>query len=450
MNPSDDQLAPRVGASVSNQPRPLTPPPRDYSGSQAAAADIIRGQIDSIYSNASQETTLPAVSAAPIAEQSSGVIADPIDKQLTAPARPQPNALTAAAPQATGSTVQQPDDTARRPQQTIASTHHPQATPEQWKQYHSAWQKYYQMYYERYYANHLQTRWAELDQIAPATSRPSTASNVATEAHDMSNDKINTIKRLRSQIQEKVASRAKAITRSRHFVPIAAGTLVFLSIMVIQFNQPVLAFFYSYTTPGSIDPQNIIASASSDLTVSPEPRLIIPRINVDMPVIYGVNAADQNAQLKAMENGAVHFSVVGASAVPGQVGNTVLAAHSSNDAFAPGNYKSAFIHNEKLTKDDVIYVHYQGKRYTYSVTKSEVVLPNEVSRVQIQTDKPLLTLVSCVPIGTAHKRLLVFAEQISPDPAATPAPKSQESTTRSTDIPGKSSPTLLEKLFGAQ
>ena len=151
---------------------------------------------------------------------------------------------------------------------------------------------------------------------------------------------------------------------------------------------------------------------SSDLAVGPDPRLIIPKLNVDVPIIYGVNAADHNAQMKAMEKGAAHFAIAGANAVPGQVGNAVFSAHSSNDAFAAGDYKFVFAQNEKLVKDDIMYMHYQGKRYTYAVTKKEVVMPNEVSRIQIQTDKPMLTLISCVPLGTAEKRLLVFAEQI--------------------------------------
>lgn len=444
MNPSDEHAHRRSGTLLSNQPRPLTPPARDYSSSQAAAADVIRSQIDSIYSGNSQENTPHTTPAIQI--QADSPQAQPETVVTTRP-DPQPHALsTAPQPSRTPEPESRQTDQAQSVQAQTA--HHPQATADEWKQYHSAWQKYYQMYYERYYANHLQAQQAEFDKLRNAQSTQQVIGSAASATEPEDSEK-SAIRRLRSQIQDKVKTQAKKLSKSRHFVPITAGVTVFLAIMVIQFNQPVVAFFQSYTTPGSIDPQNIIASSSTDLNVGSEPRLIIPRINVDMPVVYGVNAADQNAQLKAMENGAVHFSIIGASAVPGQIGNAVFAAHSSNDAFAPGKYKSAFIHNEKLTKGDIIYANYQGKRYTYSVTKSEVVMPNEVSRVQVQTDKPLLTLVSCVPIGTAQKRLLVFAEQISPDPANNQA-KAEESTAQSADIPGRSSPTLLEKLFGAR
>ena len=124
-----------------------------------------------------------------------------------------------------------------------------------------------------------------------------------------------------------------------------------------------------------------------------------------------------------------HFSIPGASAVPGEVGNAVFAAHSSNDAFAGGDYKFVFAQNEKLVKGDIIYMNYNGKRYTYKITSTEVVMPTEVSKVQINTDKPMLTLVSCVPLGTAEKRLLIFAEAKLPR-LQNPAQISSKATTQ--------------------
>ena len=53
-------------------------------------------------------------------------------------------------------------------------------------------------------------------------------------------------------------------------------------------------------------------------------------------------------------------------------------------------------------------------RYTYRVTKKETVTPNNVGVLVYATDKPMLTLVTCTPLGTSRYRLLVTAEQISP------------------------------------
>ena len=476
MNLHDDQLGRRVGAPISSQPRPITPPPRDYSGSQAAAANVIRDQINAIYGGRSTESTphtTPVVQPRPIEQPHP----EPTERTtVTPPPRtPSPHALNttppttqptqpAAAPASARPTAEQPPQSqpaggsTDKPAATLPNTqpqptgqakpptHQPQITADQWKQYHSSWQKYYQMYYERYYASHLDQKQQEFDRLVQSARDTNTGTTPATTDTVSAQ---NPIKRLRAQIQQTVRDKAKKVTKSRHFIPALAGVLVLLAFVFLQYNRVVFGMAAAYTTPGNVDPQNIIVNPSSDAAVGPDPRLIIPKLNVDVPVIYGVNAADHNAQMKAMEKGAAHFSIAGANAVPGQVGNAVFSAHSSNDAFAPGDYKFVFAQNEKLVKDDIMYMHYQGKRYTYAVTKKEVVMPNEVSRVQIQTDKPMLTLISCVPLGTAEKRLLVFAEQISPDPSG--ATKSTEPvSTQSAAIPGKPSPTLLERLFGAK
>ena len=218
----------------------------------------------------------------------------------------------------------------------------------------------------------------------------------------------------------------------------------------LQFKRQIVGTVLAYTTPGNIEPQNIIVDTTVQEDVGPEPKMIIPKINIDAPVVYGIGP-DYNSQMAAMQHGIAHFSIPGANAVPGQVGNAVFAAHSSNDVFARGDYKFIFAQNEKLVKGDIIHMNFEGKRYTYSVTSTEVVMPNEVSKVQITTNKPMLTLISCVPLGTAEKRLLVFAEQIYPDPTGAKTANTDDATTpEATNIPGKPAPTLLERLFGAR
>ena len=292
------------------------------------------------------------------------------------------------------------------------------------------------MYYERYYANHLNAQQSPAQQ--PQTSTPETADTLSPQQQ--------AIRDLRSKIRNTVNDSAKKVRNSRHFIPALAGTMVMLAFVFLQYNRVILGTVAAYTSPGNIEPQNIIVDPSIDTKVSAEPKIIIPKINVDAPVVYGA-APDVQSQRKAMEKGVAHFAVSGASALPGQAGNVVLAGHSSNDAFAAGGYKFIFAQNEKLQKDDVIYLNYEGKRYTYKITGSEVVKPNEVTKIQTGTQKPMLTLVSCVPVGTADKRLLVYADQISPDPNTASAAAENNATGQ---IPGNPSPTVLERIFGAR
>lgn len=314
-----------------------------------------------------------------------------------------------------------------------------------WNQYHSAWQSYYQQYYERYYVSQLNKRQTE---IAPRTPSANTVhSSIQTSANEpesISQDEA--VNQLRSKIITEVKGRSHKVRKSRHFMPILAALTVALVFSILQYNRLMVAQVKAYVSPGSISPQNIVLDPTTNLKVGPEPKLIIPKINVDAPVVYDVPSLEENVVQSKLQNGVVHYPIPGANSMPGQAGNSVILGHSSNDVFDNGNYKFVFVQLDKLVKGDTFYLHYQGTRYTYSVTEKKVIEPTEVGQLVIDTDKPLATLVTCTPPGTALKRLVVIAEQISPDP--TKAAARAEST--SEIVPGNisgNSPTLFERLF---
>ena len=429
MKSTDQQSNARPSSVSPEYNRPLVLPARDHTPSHNAAANVIRGQLDAIYAGKSGENTPHTTPTPQTASPSSANPSSQQSQSASPPTTTPPHALRT---EPSSDQLQHTDTPVQSP------SIHTNISEDQWSQYHSAWQKYYQMYYERHYANH----------IAATHHSASPEETPTTEPVDL---QANAMKELRNQIQQKVRDSAKRVKKSRHFMPAMAGIVVLLLFMFLQYNRVIFGAVAAYTTPGAIDPQNIIVDASTDVAVGPEPKMIIPKINVDAPVVYGA-ASDVQSQSVAMRSGIAHFSIPGANAVPGQVGNAIFAAHSSNDAFAAGDYKFIFAQNEKLVKSDIIYMNYESKRYTYKITSTEVVLPTEVSKVQLKTDKPMLTLISCVPLGTAEKRLLVFAEQISPDPASAQAskPASDTKSTSSTAIPGKPSPTFFERLFGAR
>lgn len=326
---------------------------------------------------------------------------------------------------------------------------HPQPQAEDWKQYHSAWQNYYQKYYEGYYTQRLRQSKQTLEQqvAARTASTPGYFDNQPAEVEaDQTMSPEEAVFDLRQKLLGKVKDSAKKVRKSRHFVPITAALIVVLIFAFLQYNRVIISNVMAYVSPGNIDPQNIVIDPNTDIVVGPDAKLIIPKINVDVPVIYGVGS-DYDSQMAAMAKGVAHFSIPGASSVPGQVGNTVLSGHSSNDLLDQGDYKFIFALLDKLSVGDTIYANYQSKRYTYTVTKKEVVRPNDVNKLIYKTDKPMLTLITCTPLGTALNRLLITAEQVSPDPVqATKAPVDTTTTEQAT-IPGNS-PTFFERIFG--
>ena len=130
-----------------------------------------------------------------------------------------------------------------------------------------------------------------------------------------------------------------------------------------------------------------------------------------MPIRFGVSLSDV---MSAMNNGVAHYRIAGASAYPGEIGNFVITGHSAGDVYSSNPYKYIFSGLERLQDGDLIYVNYNSVRYTYKVIKKEVVEPSNVAALVVETNKPLLTLVTCTPLGTSRYRLLVTAEQISP------------------------------------
>ena len=139
--------------------------------------------------------------------------------------------------------------------------------------------------------------------------------------------------------------------------------------------------------------------------------MIIPKLNIDVPIHFGISL---NEVMSAMNNGVAHYRIAGASAYPGEIGNLVITGHSAGDVYSSNPYKYIFSGLERLDDGDLIYVNYNSVRYTYRVVKKEVVEPSNVAALVVDTDKPLLTLVTCTPLGTSRYRLLVTAEQISP------------------------------------
>lgn len=395
----DEQNNSQGGMSLSQQgPSYDTPTDPSSNPPQEAATNIIRSQIDKIYSQYidGPETGSPSSTASP----------EEVNPYL----------------------------------RTHSSQ--PVIRTNDWEQYHSAWQNYYQKYYEGYYSHHLNKAKQALTgdnkagyfSVNPAMG-PEPGSPIT---------KDEAMFEMRQDLIGKVTASAVKIKKSRHFIPIISGVIVVLFFLFLQYNRLLISNVMAYVSPGNIDPQNIVIDPNADLTVPPEPKLVIPKINVDVPVIYDIGN-DYSSQMTAMTKGVAQFAIPGASSHPGQMGNTVLAGHSSNDLLDPGDYKFIFAQLDKLEIGDTIYTNYNSKRYTYTVTKKEVVKPSEIDKLVYPTTKPIVTLLTCTPLGTALNRLLVTAEQVSPDPSqSTPAPENK-ATTKS--IPGNS-PTFFERLFG--
>lgn len=407
-------------------------PERNQSASQEAAADIVRSQIDTILEHH-----------------------DPIGDGGMVQQSPQPQPVAEqSTQQESQSSFDAQSEPAQQQQQPAPNPyHHTHTTNEtinkedsaQWQKYHSAWQRYYQEYYSRYYVGELYKTQTE---FASRQARVAERSRQEQSPNDGTMSQTEAIGDLRSQLRAQITTGAKKVRKSRHFIPISAAAVVMLVFVFLQFNSIIFAAVYAYKSPGNISPVNVLTNPSTNLSVDKAPLLIVPKLNIDVPVDYNA-APDYDSQMAAMKDGTAYFGVPGANAKPGQVGNFGIAGHSSNQLFDSGTHKFIFVNLDLMNTGDLIYLNYNGTRYTYSVVEKKVVDPTDVSALINHTTKPEVTLITCTPSGTALHRLLVFAEQISPAPSgAKKAPKSTNDTSNQNITMAGNSPTLLERIFG--
>lgn len=321
---------------------------------------------------------------------------------------------------------------------------HQDASQYDWHQYHAAWQNYYQQYYHRYYSQQLDKRQKEIqgERATEAAVRPEQEKTQASE----SDTPPSPAQKIKAEILSTVTKQAKKFRSSSHFMPVATALAVGIVFFFLQFNKVIAAQVSAYVSPSQTISDNVIVDPNASPTVGNGSRLIIPKINVDVPIVYGLTSLDNASTQKALEKGVAHYPIPGANSLPGQTGNNVILGHSSNDVFAPGAYKFAFVLLERLQPGDLFYVHYKGKRYVYKVTEKEVIKPDEVSKLVRAGNTPLATLVTCTPIGTDDKRLLVYAEQISPDPSTAEKISAGEGNNERVNLPGNE-PSLFERLF---
>lgn len=124
----------------------------------------------------------------------------------------------------------------------------------------------------------------------------------------------------------------------------------------------------------------------------------IPEINVNLPIYHG---GDENVLTK----GAVHLEKTSLP-VGGKSTHAVISAHSGYPT------QKFFDDIDELQSDSLIYIHTLNMTLTYKVYSSEVVDPDDSSKLNVTDGKDILSLVTCYPFGINSHRLLIHAERV--------------------------------------
>lgn len=158
-----------------------------------------------------------------------------------------------------------------------------------------------------------------------------------------------------------------------------------------KFNEEILGVT---SIEESLSAHNIVLDQKilEDLDTS----LTIEDINIHGSIYQGVSS-------KTMDKGFWHFPL---SQYPGEKGNVVIIGHRFLN-IPPA--RDTFYNLDKIKIGDEIKVKHIEGEYTYIVVEKKIVAPNDMSTIDKSEDYRL-TLITCTPLWTSEKRLVVVAK----------------------------------------
>lgn len=282
---------------------------------------------------------------------------------------------------------------------------------------------------------------AEQEEVKQPGTRASSASAKAAAVRKKSKAALK--RQIEKRVNLSTAKQAKAMQHFKSLMfGLGSGLIVLVVVLFGLFNEMVIAPFIQPSSKASATP---IILSQDGIAPSSTPEVIIPKINVQIPTDYSlVNNTEEEVQ-KGLEGGIVHYPT---TVRPGQKGNAAYFGHSSNNIFNPGKYKFAFVKLHELVPGDIFYLTYEGKVYSYKVFDKQVVTPAQVSVLNnVEGKVATAALITCDPPGTAINRLVVWGEQISPDPNTAVDAAPPQTAETPAEISGNG-PSLWKRLTG--
>lgn len=124
----------------------------------------------------------------------------------------------------------------------------------------------------------------------------------------------------------------------------------------------------------------------------------IPKIDVYLPIYHGTSE-------EVLEEGAGHLEMT-ALPIGGENRHPVISAHRGLPS------AELFTRLDEMETGDEFYIHVLDETLAYEVDQIEVILPEELSAIQPEEDKDLVTLLTCTPYAVNTHRLLVRGTRV--------------------------------------
>lgn len=179
-------------------------------------------------------------------------------------------------------------------------------------------------------------------------------------------------------------------------------------LMLLVLYYQIIFYEVRYYLFQNDDPAVVV----SKIQFKNEPRIIIPKLKIDAPIILDVDPLNEKTYQIALSKG---VALANTSAKLDENGRSFLFAHSSANFYEASRYNSIFYLVNKLEDGDIFYITYDGQLYEYKMTGREYVLRENTDLMYSKTDNPHkeLFLMTCWPPGTTLKRLIIKSEMLS-------------------------------------
>lgn len=134
--------------------------------------------------------------------------------------------------------------------------------------------------------------------------------------------------------------------------------------------------------------------------------IYIPSIEVKAPIVWDVDDKSESNILENLKHGIVRLPQSG---YPDDEKEIILIGHSSGVTGNIGDYDDVFSLISELKNGDLITINYQGEIFNYNMFDRKIIKA-KIDYNQFLKDESTLNLVTCWPIGTNFKRLIVIAK----------------------------------------
>lgn len=183
-------------------------------------------------------------------------------------------------------------------------------------------------------------------------------------------------------------------------LPIAGDRIITGSQLKVVAGIPLVAY--------AATPTNPLAAVKSNEDGN---WVRIPSLKVNVPVSESLSMKDQDV-LNTLATG---VAIYPNGVHPGENGNVFIAGHSTGEPWK-GPYRFAFMNINKLKANDSIIVDYNGNRYTYVITDSRIINPQDTHFIESSGTTPTLSLMACWPLWTAKNRMIIESKLVAINP----------------------------------